>query len=179
MRLSIRGYAEHRGCSRNAVHKALKEGRITREADGKIDPVKADAAWIANSDPTQVEVQNTRQRHSAKKKSTSSRQTEEKEPTSPEGGPTYIQSRAIRELYVARLRKLEYEEKAGKLIPVDKVTVRWFNLSRQLRDQLLSIPNRIDAMVAAESDRFKVNQMITEEIARVLEEFSKSDPMKL
>ncbi len=74
---------------------------------------------------------------------------------------------------------MEYEEKAGRLVPLEKVTVRWFNLARQLRDQLLGIPNRIDAIVAAESDRFKVNQLLSEELSRVLEEFSKSDPENL
>ena len=36
-----------------------------------------------------------------------------------------------------------------------------------------------DAILAAEADRFKINQLLTEEITRVLEEFSKSDPEKL
>lgn len=155
--------------------KAIKDGRITRGSDGKIDPDKADAEWKAHSDPSQVEAQN------AGKTAVSGKRQLRKEAVSDlsqSEGPTYIQSRAIRELYVARLRKLEYEEKASRLISTDKVSVRWFNLSRQLRDQILSVPNRIDAMVAAENDRFKVNQIITEEITRVLEEFSKSDPMK-
>ena len=152
--------------------KAITEGRITREADGKIDPDKADAQWKTNSDPSQVAAQNAEK----KPKNVKDTPKGETQDLSTSEGPTYIQSRAIRELYVARLRKLEYEEKAGRLVSLDKVTVRWFNLSRQLRDQLLSIPNRIDAVAAAETDRFKVNQIITDEINRVLKEFSKSDP---
>jgi hypothetical protein len=177
MGLSIRGYAEHRGCSKSAVSKALKEGRITREKDGTIDPEKADKQWAANSDPAQVKAQKARKKKKAAKPKTQN--SKEPESAQPENPNTYIQSRAIRELYVARLRKLEYEEKAGQLVSVDRVTVRWFNLTRQLRDQLLAIPNRIDAVAAAETDRFTVNQIIADEIARVLEEFSKSDPMKL
>jgi hypothetical protein len=43
MGLSIRAYAQHRGVSHTAVAKAIKAGRISKEADGTIDPAKADA----------------------------------------------------------------------------------------------------------------------------------------
>jgi pyruvate/2-oxoglutarate dehydrogenase complex dihydrolipoamide acyltransferase (E2) component len=36
-RLSIRGYAKHRGVDEKAVRKALAAGRITKGADGRID----------------------------------------------------------------------------------------------------------------------------------------------
>ena len=51
MGLSIRAYARHRGVSHVAVHKALKAGRIVAEADGTIDPDKADAARERARDP--------------------------------------------------------------------------------------------------------------------------------
>ena len=41
-------YAEHRGVSRVAVHKAIKDERIST-IDGKIDPAVADIQWAANS----------------------------------------------------------------------------------------------------------------------------------
>ena len=41
-------YAEHRGCSRVAVHKAVKEKRISL-IDGKIDAAVADIQWAANT----------------------------------------------------------------------------------------------------------------------------------
>lgn len=176
MGLSIRAYAAHRGCSKSAVMKAVSRGRISRDPNGKIDPVQADREWEQNSDPGQVEAQSAEKPALQTKLKAKAESVAE---ASSNEGPTYIQSRAIRELYVARLRKMEYEEKANRLVPLDKVTVRWFNLARQLRDQLLSLPNRIDAILAAESDRFKVNQLLTEEITRVLEEFSKSDPAQL
>lgn len=50
MGLSIRAYARHRGVSDTAVHKATRAGRITPEADGSIDPDRADREWAKNSD---------------------------------------------------------------------------------------------------------------------------------
>lgn len=49
--MNISQYAEHRRCSRQAVYKAMDEGRITREPDGSIDPVKADRQWADNTSP--------------------------------------------------------------------------------------------------------------------------------
>lgn len=44
-------YAEHRGVSRMAVSKAVKAGRIKKDANGKIDVAQADADWEANTKP--------------------------------------------------------------------------------------------------------------------------------
>ena len=48
MGLSIRAYARHRGVSHVAVKKAIDSGRITPEADGTLDPQRADAEWAKN-----------------------------------------------------------------------------------------------------------------------------------
>ena len=50
MGLSIRAYARHRGVSDTAVHKAIRAGRITPEADGTLDPDKVDREWNKNTE---------------------------------------------------------------------------------------------------------------------------------
>ena len=42
MGISIRAYARHRGVTDTAVHKAIRAGRITPEADGTIDAICSD-----------------------------------------------------------------------------------------------------------------------------------------
>jgi hypothetical protein len=49
--MTVAQYAQHRRVLRAAVYKALTDARIAREADGLIDPVKADAQWAANTSP--------------------------------------------------------------------------------------------------------------------------------
>ena len=50
-------YARHRasrglpGCTRQAVSQAVRAGRIHVDADGEIDPVRADVEWARNSAP--------------------------------------------------------------------------------------------------------------------------------
>jgi hypothetical protein len=51
MGLSIRAYARHRGVSHVAILRAIKAGRIPKEADGTIDQAKADAAWDRTTSP--------------------------------------------------------------------------------------------------------------------------------
>ena len=53
MGLSIRAYAQHRGVSHTAVAKAVSAGRISKKADGTIDPATADAQWDRNTLPSQ------------------------------------------------------------------------------------------------------------------------------
>jgi hypothetical protein len=53
--LSRRGYAKHRkarglpGATDRAVRRALRTGRIALEADGTIDPARADRQWRAST----------------------------------------------------------------------------------------------------------------------------------
>ncbi|MFC7705765.1 terminase gpA endonuclease subunit [Plastorhodobacter daqingensis] len=51
MGVSRRRYASMRGVSDMAVRKAIASGRISVEADGTIDPLKADAQWDSQTDP--------------------------------------------------------------------------------------------------------------------------------
>ncbi len=161
MGMSVRAYARHRGVSHVAVIKAIQSGRITPESDGTIDPAKADAQWASNTRP-------------------SAALEPEDAATSPQprvGAPDYRTSRAIREAYAARLAKLEFEERAGKLISTDEVKVTVFNLARRTRDWLLQIPRRIApqivAAVVADPDPRTVEEMLEVEIREALEELTR------
>jgi hypothetical protein len=51
MGISIRAYARQRGVSHVAVLRAIKHGRVELEADGILDPQKADASWERTTEP--------------------------------------------------------------------------------------------------------------------------------
>ena len=158
MKLSISAYARHRGVSRVAVHKALNTGRIQKEPDGTIDVEKADAAWREKSNPAQ------------KRKTESDVAPQENHVTPPiiNSGPSFAQSRAVREAYNARLAKLSYEEKSGTLIKVDMVKVAWFNTLRVLRDRILGFPDRMAPVLSAESDPKVIRDLLEKELRQVL-----------
>jgi hypothetical protein len=66
---------------------------------------------------------------------------------------------------------------ARDLLPEGKIIrAVAFNLYRQFRDHLLSIPDRIGPILTAETDGDKVYQMLTGEIRKALNDFADPPP---
>ncbi len=164
MGLSIRAYAEHRGVSDTAVRKAIKQGRISVLKNGKIDPEVADREWENNSNPAyqyaNEEKQNTKPEESSHE--TSSRDI----------GVSFQQSRAIREAYEARLKKLDYDQKSGKLIPISEVQVEAFNAARLVRDRILNVPDKVIPLIAGKTNIFEMKEILKKELIKSLEVLS-------
>jgi hypothetical protein len=95
MELSLRAYARHRGVTEAAVRKAIKQGRITKNKHGKVNPTTADKDWQKNTDPAQIKTANISQISSNNFSSLA--------------GPSYQQSRAIKEAYSAKLTRLQFD----------------------------------------------------------------------
>jgi hypothetical protein len=169
--LSLRAYAKHRGVSLAAVQKAIRSGRIATTADGSIDSERADADWSAKTRPGQ-------KRRSPAPAMVAPVMPFVEPPRNDAGGAgglDYFRARAIRESYLARLAKIEFEEKSAKLISRDEVQVAAFTKARTVRDSLLNIPDRLAATLAAESEADKVHQMLTLEIRKALDELAGAD----
>ena len=81
---------------------------------------------------------------------------------------SFAQARTAEMIFRARLRKLEYETKSGKLIPADEVKVQWFKLGRQIRDKLLAMPAKLAPQLAALSDMREVRELLDAEIEAIL-----------
>jgi hypothetical protein len=162
--LSLRAYAKHRGVSLTAVQKAIHSGRISTTADGKIDSDRADTEWKAKTRPGQRRAP----------RATQAAPLPDPIRTEPvgAGGLDYFRARAIRENYLARLAKIEFEEKTAKLVSRDEVQVAAFTKARTVRDNLLNIPDRLAATLAAEPDADKVHQTLTGEIRKALDELA-------
>ena len=86
---------------------------------------------------------------------------------------TLVEAQKFKETYHGALKKLEFDQKSGRLIPADEIEREYFDLARTVRDQLLNLPARISAILAAEIDEVKVNEILTDEILQVLEVLSK------
>ncbi|MBE0660757.1 MAG: hypothetical protein IH602_23890 [Bryobacteraceae bacterium] len=169
--LSLRAYAKHRGVSLAAVQKAIKSGRIATTADGSIDSERADADWSAKTRPGQ-------KRRSPAPATVAPVVPYVEPPRSDPGGAgglDYFRARAIRESYLARLAKIEFEEKSAKLVSRDEVQIAAFTKARTVRDSLLNIPDRLAATLAAEADADNVHQMLTVEIRKALDELAGAD----
>ena len=182
MGMGLRQYARHRGVSPSAVEKALKSGRIQKESDGTIDQAKADAAWNRNTSPAQ-------QRKAdpipvkpapvpAKPPPPPIHQPTQRPANPPSAGPSmgaapnYQISRAVRETYNAKLTRLDYEERTGKLLNAEDVAKEAFAVARRVRDRLLNIPGRMASVLASETDSKAIENLLSQELRIALEELS-------
>ena len=159
--MSLRQYARHRGVALSAVQKAIQSNRVPTLADGRLESDVADAEWERNTTPYAPAV--TR------------RTSEEEDDAGGFGVNQYTKARAVREHYLARIAKIDFEERVGKLVSKNEMQVSAFNKFRQFRDQLLNIPDRVAAMLAAESDPSKVYEILATEIRKALNEFADSN----
>ena len=176
MGMSIRAYAQHRGVSHEAVRKAIAAGRIHKEADGSIDPAKADAQWQQHTRPAPLPSAKNVATRVATPVATSRPSTAPPTPSAGDEarGVDYHKARAVRETYAARLAKLEFEERSDKLVSKDDVDAKVFTLARQLRDRMQQIPNKVApeivALVVDKPDVRGVADLIDRAIHQALEE---------
>ena len=135
----MRQYAKHRGVSPEAVSKAVKTGRLSTVTDEKgnrkIDPVVADREWFSNRDESYI-------RNTPMTNEELAPPAAPEEPDKPKG-PNYAQHRAIREAFAARLAKLEYEEKTGRLVDGEEIRKLWVTVASIVRTKVLGIPSKI------------------------------------
>ncbi|MCF6147284.1 MAG: hypothetical protein E3K37_01350 [Candidatus Kuenenia sp.] len=77
-------------------------------------------------------------------------------------------------LVKARARKAEFEvlELTKILVPAKDVESAAFEIARQVQDALLNIPDRLAALLAAETDKIKIHEMLEKEIDLALEKLS-------
>jgi hypothetical protein len=169
MGMSIREYARHRGVSHEAVRKALRSGRIRQDAEDGIDPDQADADWEKNTRSSVVTTPPQPVQVATREATAASAQVGA---TDSPNTPSYQKARAVKEFYAARLAKLEYEEREGKLVNIDEINVQHFNRARRLRDRLLVIPHRLAARLAAETDVRTVEEMLDTALCEALEDLS-------
>lgn len=150
MKLSIHAYATHRGVSRTAVQRAIKDGRISLGEDGKIDVGEADRQWDENT------------------------QTRAGSTTSVEvnGLPTYGQSRAVREAYAALREKKEYEDRAQQLVGRDQVLQTMEILIRTAKAKLEELPSALARPLSNETTERGCLELLQASIYGVLEELS-------
>ncbi len=160
--LSQRGYAAHRkkkglpGHTLWAVQKALKAGRITRNAEGKIEPKQADKDWLEN--------------------------TEDQAPPPGQGElftEGYHKSRARHEEAKAQLAELLVKEKKGELVPREVVAQAYADEFRAASEKLQTLSARISHTLATTRSARKCQQILDEAHFKVLEELAAGSPEEI
>ncbi len=156
--VSAAEYALRRGVSHRAVNRAIAEGRIPAKkvkGETRIDAEAADKAW--------PEMQRGRGGGRPKKKDDAA----EGEFNRDEMPDQRANARTAKDVYQARLIKLEFDRQSGKMIDAAEVEQSAFLVARAVRDALLNIPDRVSHMLAGQTDAKAIHRTLTDEIMQV------------
>jgi hypothetical protein len=178
MLISQAEYARRRGFSRQYVGRLVAQG-VVQLVGGRIDVAQADAALAAQREPARP-----LRRAGGGTKGPATSPVPEAAPRIEPAGPLghgagtgdlptlLLKTRIKSEVERAKLLELKAKVEAGKYVDADEVKVAAFNRARVVRDGLLNIPDRVSAVLAAESDPQKVHTLLAAEIRQVLEELT-------
>lgn len=183
--IGIREAARRLGVSDTAVHKAIKAGRVkvaSRNPNNDRPLVawpEVQRDWLANSDaskrshvgstgsPARAKDPPPRVPLATSAAPDSAPEQVQDEPAQRTGAaPSYAASRAVREAYQARLARLDFEERSGRLVDADQVKVRAFKMARSARDALMGLPDRLAPILASSTDVQEVHRLLLEDIER-------------
>lgn len=161
--VSLRGLAKFLNVQPSTIHAAVAAGRIRApNAKGKYDQEKAAQQWRDNTDP------------SKQNRKSNNRAATVPEPTEGRERGSFATARAVRETYAAKLTHLKYQTQMAEVVSVAKVKDEWFKIARTTRDALMSIPDRVSAVIAAIPDGpdrdAKINAIMRKEIRAILME---------
>ena len=170
--VSHREYARLRGLSHQGVSKAVRTGRIPTVA-GKIDPVAADAARAQNTRPRVDSTEPDLSKSPATKTPDPNESHDLAATERPKA--TYTAARALKEVYLAKQAKLDYEKSESKLVPVQEVRAQAFEAARRIREQLLVLPSRLAPVLFAAKDAGKVHRVLEEALREVCADTSPAE----
>jgi tRNA U34 5-carboxymethylaminomethyl modifying GTPase MnmE/TrmE len=163
-------FAALMGWSAAYVTKLKKADRLVMTADSRVDVEASQARILATRDPNRDDVvsRNVADRAEAKVKPPPADADVDED-----GLVDFQTARALKENYLARQAKVDYEERIEKLVDAEAVSMKQYELARQIRDSLLAIPSRIAEQVAAESDSSACARLLEQEIRQALEAAAK------
>jgi hypothetical protein len=150
--MTKREYAVHRGVSKPYITKLAKNGFLVLRG-GRVDVRTSDTILDdkpvddVDPPPAQASPAGPPPRPAAESLG--------------QAGASFGQARTIEMVFRAKLRRLEFETKQGRLIEAEAV--------RSLRDGILGLPDRLATVLAAESDSKKIHVTLKTELSRELE----------
>ncbi len=144
-------YARHRGKSRQYISRLAKAGVLVMRG-GKVDAAASDAVLDDRPEPVSERVVMA----PAEAAST--------------GATTFAQAKTADMVFKAKLRKMEYDVRIGKLVEAELVKQRWSAIYRLIVDRILAWPNRLAPEVAALTDERQVREVILREARALVNE---------
>jgi hypothetical protein len=159
------------GVTKQAVSKAVKEGRIQllldhKDGKMKLNPDLAAKQWRENSMPR---IENSKMANAFKSTSTPKNENEDPGSSTVDDNADLTEAKTETEKYKAKLLELEFKEKTGELISAEKAKREYFKIARILRDGILNVPSQICNELAVDTDPFIIHQKLTLALTKSLQ----------
>lgn len=165
-RLSISEFARREGCDEKQVRRAIQRGMLDKDDDGLLDAARVHSGWrkanrrtLANASDNGADNVNLS--------------------GSGEALLSYPRALQKKENYLARLRELEYQQKAGELIEMSVAQNVVFELFREARNAWLAWPVRFGPLIAADlgidDDADRLTATLSEYVYRQLVELGEPE----
>ena len=171
--LSQTEYAQARGCSAAYVSKLKRQGRLVLTPNGKVNVEATDRLIENTRDPAR----GGDRRPGADGQGEAAHAPADAGPAAvrPVGGhETYKEAARRERIAKARLAELELAEAAGQLVRRDQVEQMVFGLARQAMDALMSLDERLAGRLAAETDEFRVAELIRTEARKIADQLAQA-----
>lgn len=167
-------FARRDGCSPVLVGKAVRRGVLPKLPDGTIDPALVGTGWrpgnrqaiAARTSVSAEEVVGVARGVDWATLRAAERRVKEGELLS------IPEAEVLKENYLARLRQLEYEQKAGALVPSDMVTKLVGSEYAKVRTRLMAIPSERAPMLHQCKTVPELQDALTSAIIEALEELA-------
>jgi len=153
-------YARYRGVNQGQITKYGRQGLLVEGPDGRIDVAATDARLDAVLNPV----------HGGDRRAEQSVEAAHDGP----GRIAYLEAKAEETRLKALARRLELEERAGRLVRADEVEAEAFARARQAQEAILALPDRLASQLAAETDEARVYALLEAEVRRIARELAAS-----
>lgn len=158
--LTQRAYAERIGVSEAYVSKLVRLGKLTRNKHRRIDPEVADRELAQVRDPS----------HDKQRKSTLPGLEKDQVDFR-----AFSKARTDKEVASARLKELELEVEAGRLVEKQEVGATLFALARMTRDTILRVPDRLAPQLAVTRSQKEIKKLLHRELHLALDQLTQAE----
>lgn len=170
-RVNLSELGRRLGHNKGYIHKLKSRGVLAFDEDGLIDLDDARSAIAASRDPGKHYMGDVNARQREKYRGSFG---DSPAPSVSASNSPFVKAQTARALFDAKLKELAFQQQTGKLVDAEEVTRAAFALARQAQENLMSIPDRLSAILAAEDDPARVHDLLTLELGRVCSELAQN-----
>lgn len=165
-------FAKTIGKTRQYITKLKNEGKIIFNKDGLVDVTKTNSLLKKMSDPSKSKkiINKVDIPEDVKGNLTEEEINDILENEDPSN---FNQSKSRKEYFLSKISELNFLKESGKLIETDLVELQYFNIARQLRDQIFNIKYRVASQLSIMTEVNDISNLLEKEFRLAFSESEK------